>query len=322
MSEPTEFLRISDSSLGTFSTCARKFEFNKMYPRRQRDSEMYAADVGTALHAGYQSYLIHGDEERAVWDFMLKFPYALEYSQEKEDRSFFAALSSLEAMMESTQLYEYELATIRRPATTEELAANPTVLFYDVPAIEVPFEITFKGIVLPDGRGVKYTGFIDAVMRHKISGEFRSTDIKTHRRFLKDATPKYKYAGQQVPYGIVIDHIAGQGVESFKVLYLDVFVDLLEPRVHPYEFNKSQDDLQEWLLDTVLELQRIQRYMEMNHFPRTRSGCLTFNAPCYFFDVCESRDRAAITEMFLLGEEPAVERVTQPWIVADIDLNG
>ena len=320
--EPTEFLRISDSSLNTFETCARKFEFNKLYPRRPRDTDAFAADVGTALHAGLQEFWTNQDEDKAVWAYMQKYPYALEYQQEKDDRSFFAGLSTLEEMMVSNTMYEYELARIMRPATVAELEANPLVLQYETAAIEVPFEITLKGIVLPDGRGVKYTGFIDAIMRNMVSGQYRTLDIKTHRRTIKDASAKYQFAGQQVPYGIVVDHVAGQPVDAFDVLYLDCFVDLVEPRVQMYPFLKTRDDMQEWLLDLVLEVQRIQKYMEMNHFPRTRGGCLSFNKPCYFFSLCDSRSRKDIEYMMLMGEEAAPEKVTTPWIVGEIDVFG
>ena len=64
MTQPTDFLRVSYSSLNTFASCNRKFEFDKLYPRRERVLEdFYAADVGKALHAGYQDFLIKGDKE-------------------------------------------------------------------------------------------------------------------------------------------------------------------------------------------------------------------------------------------------------------------
>lgn len=319
---PTEFLRVSDSSLNTFASCARKFEFNKLYPRRKRDNDSFAADVGSALHAGFQEFLISGDEDRALWALLNKYPYELEYQQEKDDRSTYAAISTLEEMISNTSMYEYELARIMRPATPEELLANPDVLRYEAPAIEVPFEITLGGIVLPDGRGVKYTGFIDAIMRSQVTGLFRTLDIKTHRRHLRDATAKYLFAGQQIPYGIVVDHIAGQPVEEFNVLYYDCFVDLVEPRVQMYEFTKYRDDMQEWLLDTVMTVRQIQTFMEMNHFPRTKGGCMSFNSPCYFLDVCPSRSREDIEIMLLMGDEPAPERVDTPWIIGEIDVFG
>ena len=272
---------------------------------------MFAADVGSALHAGYQNYLVTQDEDAAQWALMQAYPYAGEYAQLKDDRSLESCISTLLEMIESSAIYDYEVAQIIHPTTG--LA---------VPAIEVPFEIRFKGITLPDGRGIAFTGFIDAIMRNTVNGIFETLDIKTHRRQLTDATAKYKFDAQQIPYGIVVDHIAGQLQDEFAVLYLDTYVDIAEPRVQKYAFTKYRIDLEEWLLGVVMKLQAIQRYSEMDHFPRTQGGCLFYNKPCYFLEVCESRDRESIMEWLMMGEEPAPERVTIPWIIKEIDVFG
>jgi hypothetical protein len=271
---------------------------------------MFAADVGKCLHSGYQDYLVKQDEDSAIWEMMKEYPYALEYSQARPDRSFESALSTLLEMIDSTTIYDYEIAMIKNH------------LGVTVPAIEVPFEIRFKGIILPDGRGIAFTGFIDAIMRNLVNGIFQTMDIKTHRRTISDATAKYKFDGQQIPYGLVVDSVAGQQQDEFAVLYLDCFVDLVEPRVQKYAFTKYRQDLEEWLLGTVLKLQAIQRSMEMDHFPRTQGGCLFYNKPCYFLDICETRSQPDIIEWLLLGDEPAPESVTQPWIIKEIDVFG
>ena len=310
MTEVTDYLRVSYSSLNLADTCLRKFEFNKLYPRRARDPDQFAADVGTALHHGYQDYLIHQDLDRATWMMMRDYPYLGEFEQRFDDRSLEACISTLEEMTYEANMTEWELVNIRKP--TGEI----------VPAIEIPFELRLKGIVLPDGRGVAFTGFMDAALRHLGTGQIRTMDIKTHRRTLEDATPKYKFDGQQVPYGIVLEHITGNPVTEFEVLYLDCFVDLVKPRVQLYPFRKDSEDLQEWLINTVLRVQRIQRAMEMDYFPRTDGGCLNWNRPCYFLEVCQSRDRDAITEWLMMGEEAAADTREEPWIIAEIDVFG
>lgn len=310
MTEPVDYLRVSYSSLNLADTCLRKFEFNKLYPRRARDPDQFAADVGTALHHGYQDYLIHQDLDRAIWMMMKDYPYLGEFEQRFDDRSLEACISTLEEMTYEANMTEWELVSIRKP--TGEI----------VPAIEIPFELRLKGITLPDGRGVAFTGFMDAALRHLGTGLVRTMDIKTHRRTLEDATPKYKFDGQQVPYGIVLEHLTGNPVTEFEVLYLDTYVDLVKPRVQLYPFRKDSEDLQEWLINTVLRVQRIQRAMEMDYFPRTDGGCLNWNRPCYFLEVCQSRDREAITEWLMMGDEAATEKREEPWIVAEIDVFG
>lgn len=303
-------LKVSYSSLNLANTCLRKFEFTKLYPRRIRDGDQYAADVGKALHAGLQDYMVHESEESAIWRVMQEFPYLWEFNQVRDDRSLEASLSTLEEMMHQMDMSEWELMEIKKPCGEV------------VPAIEVPFELRLKGLELPDGRGISFTGFMDAAMRHKGHGLVRTLDIKTHRRTREDATPVYKYDTQQVPYGICLEHVQGHSIESFEVLYLDCYVDLVSPRVQEYRFLKDSEDIQEWLINTVLRVQAIQRAVEMNYFPRTDGGCLSWNRPCHFLEVCQSRDREAITEWMLMGEEAAPRVVDEPWIVAEIDVFG
>ena len=333
LSDPTEYLSLSYSSLNLADTCMRKFEFNKLYPRRPRDSDAFAADVGTALHHGYQDFLVNQDLEKAIWELMKSYPYGSEFYQRTDERSLEACISTLEEMTHDANMTEWEIINIKRPLTNAEREANndsfnrfgPPIFDESgvvVPAIEVPFALRLKGIVLPDGRGVEFTGFMDAALRHRATGDVRTMDIKTHRRTLVDATPKYKFDGQQVPYGIVLEHLTGNPVEEFEVLYLDTYIDLVTPRVQLYPFRKDPDDLQEWLVNTVLQVQRIQRAAEMDYFPRTNGGCMSWNRPCYFLDVCESRDKEAITEWMLMGEAPEQRPRELPWIIAEIDVFG
>jgi hypothetical protein len=280
-----------------------------LYPRKKRDGEeQYAADVGKAIHAAVQHYLIHGDPDAALWQLMIHFPYLWEYNQTRDDRSLEASISTLDEIIDSCDMTEWELVSIR--------LEDGSV----VPAIEVPFEIRLKGLKLSDGRQICYTGWIDAIMRHKGTGLIRTLDIKTHRSSLRDATAKYKYDTQQIPYGIIVEHMQGNEVDEFEVLYLDCYIDLVEPRVTLYPFLKIQDDLQEWMLDTYLEIQRIQRAHKMNHFSRARGGCLAWNRPCYFLDVCEIRDRESIEAWLLEGEDIAEEQEWKPWIRVELDM--
>lgn len=321
MIDPAEYLRVSYSSLNTFHTCNRKFEFSKLYPKRERVFEdFYAADVGKALHAGYQNYLIANDKESAIWHMMKEFPFESEYRQDNDYRSFDAALATLEEMMVEARMTEYELAKIIRPPSPTELLLNPAAKGEIVPAIEVPFELRFKGITLPDGRGVAFTGFIDAILRHHMTGLFRTMDIKTSRESLPDATPKFKFDSQQVPYGVVVDHVAQASVDAFEVLYLFCYVDILNPKAVFYPFMKTRQDIQEWITNRLLQVQAIQRYMANDYFPRTDNGCMFYKKPCAFMEPCISRDRSQLTEWFLLGEEPAKEEPFHPWIIADIDV--
>lgn len=305
---PKDF-RVSYSSLNTASSCLRKFEFNKLYPRKARDGEeQFAADVGKAMHMAVQHWMIHGDEDAALWTLMRNFPYLWEYSQIRDDRNLEACVSTLDRIIDSVDMDEWELVSIR--------LEDGSV----VPAVEVPFEIRLEGLSLSDGRPFVYTGWIDAVMRHKGTGMIRTLDIKTNRSTTRDSTAKYKFDSQQIPYGIVVEHLQGNQIDEFEVLYLDCFIDLVEPRVTLYPFLKTQEDLQEWMMNTLLKVNAIQRSFQMDYFPRTDGGCLAWNRPCYFLDVCETRNREAIETWLLEGSEIAGDMPWDPWLVVELDM--
>lgn len=316
MGEPV-VIRVSYSSLGTFNSCRRKFELDKLYPRVAKAGEdYYAADVGKALHAGYQTWMIHQSEEAAIWAFMQEFPYEAEYMQDNDYRSFEAALATLEEMLRFRELSEYRLAEIRRPDGVV------------VPAVEVPFSIRFKGLSIPpcerfpDGAVFEFVGYADGILQHLMTDAYRSLDIKTTRMKIKDLVPKFKFDTQQVPYGIVIDHVAGGNVDSFEVLYLNAYIDLVQPVIQFEPFVKRRSDIQEWAMNKVLQFQEIARYATLDYFPRTENGCLFYNRPCRYVEVCQSRDRKAILDWLTLGNTDFVVDDFVPWIVTELEVES
>lgn len=322
------YLRMSYSSGNTFESCARRFELDKLYEHPRKRDDAFAADVGTALHAGYQNYLVTQDRDAAIWAFMQKYPFKLEFMEQNDYRSCEASLATLEEMILSTSMSDYVLAEIKRPNTAAEIEAGLTGGVV-VPAIEVPFEIRFEGIVLPPtpkypkGCGVAFTGYMDAIMRNLLTDMFRTTDIKTHRDNVKDRTAKYKFDSQQVPYGIVVDHVAGVPVDQFEVLYYDCKIDIIEPQVKLYNFLKRRSDIQEWLLTRVMQFQDIARYAEADFFPRTSGGCMFYNRACRYLEPCISRDQVVLNQWFTMGDNtPTPEEVWEPWVVTTINPYG
>src|SRR3546814_6293695 len=89
-----------------------------------------------------------------------------------------------------------------------------------------------------------------------------------------------------------------------------------------YSYHRDSTEIEEWLVNTVLRAERIKRAVEMDYFPRTDNGCLTYNRPCEFMDICQTRDREAVMEMLLLGEPPVEPDPFEPWIHAEIDVFG
>lgn len=307
-------LKLSYSSLNLFSSCERKFELTKLYDRRPFDGDTFAAEVGKALHAGYQNYLTNHDPDKALWELARAYPhdiYFLSDPSKVESRSIEACVVTLDAMLERGGSEGWELAYIKNH------------LGETVPAIEVPFEIILDGFELADGRGISFVGFIDAIMFR--GDTYRTLDIKTHQNYSRDYNAQYKFDTQQIPYGIVLEHVLQKEIEKFDVLYLDCKIDVAEPVIELVEFTKDRDDIQEWLMNTVMKVQQIQRNMEMDYFPRRDGGCVMWNKPCFYLrdNVCSMRDKEQIQKWFLEGQdfEPPRDPIV-PWITGHINLHA
>lgn len=302
-------IRISHSSMGQLASCARKFELRKLYkqPPKVVTWDDSAAQVGVALHTAYQDWLINGDADRALWVLGLHYPHSL-IPDSSHDRSWEAAMSTLEAMIESVPMKEFELAMIKNHRG--EI----------VPAVEVPFAFEFTGFTLPGDRKLFYVGYIDAIMIHKMTGMYRTMDIKTHRRRVSNPDAKFKFDGQQIPYGIALEHVQGLEIIEFEIFYLECFVDVLEPEISTHRYRKNQTHIQEWLANKVIQIRTLYNFLEMDLFPRTEHGCLAFNKPCAYIDICESRDKEVVQKWLLGGNKPEEEKPFEPWISGVIPL--
>lgn len=304
-----EYFRVSYSSLNSFEGCARLFEFNKLYPRTTPRPNFFSGETGHALHAGHQEFMSSQDEQLAYWAMINRFPFEMELEENDSSRSAEACINTLELMLECEEMKRYELAEIENHRGEV------------VPAVEVPFELRFDKHVLPDGRKLAFTGWIDEILRDRFTGTYASCDIKTTRMTTKDLDAKYRFDSQQIPYGMVVDHISGGKVEEFTVQYLHCFIDVSEPQVQLLPYKKTQEDLQEWLMNRSMQMERICRYAAMDYFPRTEAGCLRFFKPCSYLDVCQSRSRPDIMQWFLMGQEPHVEEDDwNPWIVGNVEV--
>lgn len=301
----TDNFRISYSSMGTFASCPRKFELQKLYTQPAREFLSVAAGAGSALHAGYQEFLVSRDLDKALWVMSLEYPH-IHCWDEDDDRSWEACMATLITMC------EYDLHS---DWTVADIVNHEGKV---VPAIEVPFEIKLDGLYLPDGRGVSIVGFIDTLMHRYNGTEYGTIDIKTHRSRQKDRTSKFINDTQQVPYGIVLQHVLQEDVNNFKVHYMDVFVDILDSYVSEYTFTKNSTAVTEWLIHVVDEVQRIIKYAERDLFPRATHGCEFYMKPCKFLDMCASRNRETIQKLLLLDGDPPEEKPWNPWVVCNI----
>ena len=309
-------LRVSHSSLSMFRSCARKFEFRKMYTSNLRE-ESFAAKIGTALHIGFQHYLMHKDEEAALWEMMLNYPVEMVYDKQYDsNRQLDACYASLMALIHNAAMSDWELIDVI------DLDGNSR------PAIEVPFELqildfSLDGEFNEDGTPhipVVLTGFMDAIMHNKEENKYRVFDAKTHRLSAENLAPKYEFDEQQVPYGIILEHQLGHTIDGFEVTYLSQYIDTLQPFTEPYTFYKNRELLEDWVRNLYFTLKQMSEFYKLEWWPRASSGdsCFAYQKPCIFWQYCNERSPEKIRRLLdprKTGSHMQEPEITKPWVI-------
>jgi hypothetical protein len=303
--------RVSHSSKSI--SCARKFEFHKVYPQLKRGEDEYDSGVGHAMHTAYLGgYLVHGDMDRAIWEMMRAYPITAT-PKPGNPKSLEACCATLEALQFAQSMVGKELVYF-------ELEGRGVL-----PAVEVPFEIIFPNVTFVSGGEtytLSYIGYIDSCLFDNILADYHVVDLKTHRRTIKDMTAIYANDEQCLPYGFVLEHALGRIIDTFEVTYLSAFIDVLEPKIRAYNFNKGPADIVDWLYGMREWADNFVKYMDAGWFPRKGGeACMAFNKPCQFLNLCKIRDRDNITNQLLRSDIGiAADRDFDPWITMELEL--
>lgn len=284
--EHTNPIGLSYSSEGTWESCRRKFEFMKFYPRTEREDN-FDGEVGKAMHNAFQTWLIGGctwEARDAAYVALCKsYPVLMSEGSDPEGvKSVEQCYGLLEDVFNKGGiLLEYEIATIQHLDGSIR------------PAIEVEFEIWIDGLYC-DGRPFVYRGFIDAILFNKFTGEYCVVDLKTTKNKRKHIQAEYKFNGQCVAYGLVLQAILQRDLFAFTVRYVHCVFDWFDPDCQIAKFDKDESDVKDWATSLYLQIKEIIDCWDRDYFPRTQQGCAHFNKPCEFLNICGSRDRQQI----------------------------
>lgn len=298
---PVDKLLISHSTMTSYESCPRKLEFSKLYGYNLYRPSL-VGDGGNALHEAVGEYIKTKNKSLSILKLMLKYPIHL-CTNPMWKWSLEACYSSLISTINWLDNHpELEIAEINGK-----------------PAIETAFIISINhGIknLMP----VKYRGYIDFVFYNRINNEYFVLDLKNTTWNLIDFTPVYKYSPQCLPYSLVLASALNKDFDNLHVEYLISKVDVLEAQTFVLEFNKTKQDIEEWSRDLLMNLLNISTYIDMQWWPRKASSCISFNRPCKFFELCQSRKMNTIKLMLSSLDQPE-DREFIPDIVLDLEIN-
>jgi hypothetical protein len=180
---------------------------------------------------------------------------------EKGAKSFWDAMIALKrflSLRESGFLQEYEL-----------------VFHEGKPACELSFCINF-----PDG--FRYRGYVDAVLRHTVSGEVLVLECKTTGS--KSLSPTtYKNSAQAIGYSIVLD-VLFEHLSSYQVLYLIYQTHSREYTTIPFVKTYLQRAL--WIQELLLDIETIKLYEAASVYPMRGESCYNFFRDCEYLQSC------------------------------------
>lgn len=254
-------VRLSFSTLNLLHSCERKFQLAKLLNNTQRETSEHLS-FGAGFGAGIASYLTNQDAELALYEAWLAYWPIIETEKKNEARMFVALERAFFVL--DTLLQDYEL-----------------VFFEGRPACELSFRLDIDPTYY-------FVGYIDAVLKHRYTGQYVVFEVKTTGLLLKDLTPLYKHSGQALGYSICLDRIVGKELSSYGVLYMvaQLGKEQSDVTIHLMPFNKTLLDRLNWFIVLGLDVKHLKEMEQLQIYPRRGDSCLKYNKPCPQFGTC------------------------------------
>jgi hypothetical protein len=268
---------LSHSSRTMLHKCPRKYQLYRLTAKQTiptsqeelvKDAETGVTfSYGTAVGVGIASVLEGKTEDRYLLETFLSWEQAdiLDVTP-RHNKSIWTALFAVQkfATLKDTELLEdYELVYYTSPNTGEKL-----------PAVELSFIIK-----LPDG--FNYRGFVDAVLRHKDTGDIIVLECKTSSGSAQPAA--YKNSGQALGYSVILD-ILFPKLSSYSVYYLVYGTKTYEFDTFIYEKSLLQRAL--WLQELIIDKHIIELYDAYDTYPMHGESCFDFFRECEYMGLC------------------------------------
>lgn len=256
---------LSHSSCCSLHSCPRKYQLTKISPNAIKEETVDTA-FGKTFGEGIQNILLGLDfQDVIIKSIML---WSLDLEDEKQEKSIWSAINALNKF----NLIKHESA----------LAEYEVAMFEGKPATELGFTITFP-------EGFFFRGFIDVVLKHKLTGSLLVVDVKTTgSKYTHPA--KFANSAQAIGYSIVLDKIE-PNLSQYDVMYYEYSTSTKKFTDMVFSIDPLRKAL--WLRDIMYDINIIQMYAANSpEFPLHGESCVAFNRACQFIDVCTMSTKA------------------------------
>ena len=256
--------QLSYSSLLTLHACPRKFQLDRLQAPREEGDDLSSSVTfafGHAVGQGIQSAMESKTESQVLMDMFLIWEANLLAENEKQKKSFWSAVIAVQkfmAMRTQGYLEDWELVYIDGK-----------------PACELSFLIH-----MPDG--FKLRGFVDAVLRNKLTNEIMVLELKTTSSYAVNSAT-YKNSAQAIGYSVVLDHLFPE-LSSYEVLYL--IYKTKDKEYEQLQFTKSYFQRALWIRELLLDIEVIKMYEEAGIYPMRGESCYNYFRECEYIYTC------------------------------------
>ena len=255
---------LSYSGLLNLHSCPRRFQLDRLNAEKESlediDSSITFA-YGHAVGEGVQLAFEGKSEQEIIWKLFLGWTPELFASNPKQGKSFWTAVQAVQSFLSLQAngfLDDWEL-----------------VYYEGKPACELSFRID-----LPNG--FVFRGFVDGVLKHKVSGEVRVLEVKTTAATNLNPA-QYKNSAQAIGYSIVLDHLFPQ-LSSYEVLYLVYTTKNFT--WNPLPFQKSYLQRALWIQELLLDCEMLSLYESSGVYPMHGESCYDYYRECAYLQTC------------------------------------
>lgn len=284
--QPIHPFNLSYSSLEDLHSCPKLFELEKLVHASTQPSEANIDFIcGHALGVGIQSLLQGHSLQHSVWRSYREWAGGYETLREllearaKNSLKHGLPLDS-ESKKKSFWRVVRHLQIFQRKTWPEELAGWQLLWFEDgsgkkVPAVELGFKVILN-------EHYTYRGYIDAVLYHPEMDVFCVLEIKSDG-MANPPMAKYQNSFQGSSYCLLLERITGRMVT--EVYYLVCEFPVQQQQV--MKFQKNPLNKLTWLSSLALDIEMLDRYKALKHFPTRGANCWKYFRPCKYLGVCE-----------------------------------
>jgi len=263
---------LSHSSRSTLNKCPRKFQLYRLNALLNEGdpiadlNQQITFDYGSCVGIGIQGLLQHLPMDKIIMEMFLEWSVDLLDRNPKHKKSFWEALVAVQQFRKITEggyLEEYELMYYTNQKGDKK------------PAVELSFKIN-----LPNG--YSYRGFIDGVLRHKLTGAVVVLEDKT-TSFRQVNPAMFKNSGQALGYSVILD-LLFPDLSSYTVLYLVYSSTSRDYTELPFEKSATQRAL--WLTELLMDTKKVDMYEEFGVYPMNGDFCYDFFKDCEYLGLC------------------------------------